>query len=57
MILNNVRERYFYIRGYFNDVSKNPENYLKEDLIRYFKLLGRLFDSPDAPFDTDNGDF
>ena len=57
MVLNDVRERFFYIKGYFEDVSKNPENYLKEDLIRYFRLLGRLLDSPYDSFDTNNGDF
>lgn len=55
MVLENVRERFFFISGYFKDVFKNPQNYSKDDLIRYFRRLDRLFDSPDAPFDTENG--
>lgn len=57
MILKNASERFHYMSGYFGDVCEHPEKYPKSDLIRYFKILGKLFDSPDEDLDTNNGGF
>lgn len=54
MVLNDVRERFFYMSGAFEHVTMHPEKYSKEDLIRYFKVLGRLFDSPCDSLDSES---
>lgn len=53
MVLENEYERYHYMRGYFANVCEHPENYLKEDLIFYFKELAKFFESPKQPMDDE----
>jgi len=54
MILENCNERFHYISGAFEPFCKNPEKYKKAELIHAFKVLGRFFDVPYKPMNTDN---
>lgn len=51
MIIQTPLDRLYYMKGYFARVCKNPENYIKEDLIFYIKELRKFIDSPDNPLD------
>ena len=53
MILSNEYERFHYMRGYFSGVIKNPENYIKEDLVFYFKELRKFLENSKQPLDDE----
>lgn len=53
MIIRTFEDRLYYMRGYFGSVTKNPENYIKEDLIFYIKELRKFLDNPDEPLDDE----
>lgn len=54
MVLDNCRERFHYISGAFERYYKNPEKCKKSELVYAFKVLGRFFNTPYVPMETDD---